>query len=150
MIKSKMIKKIVLTIFTSILILNSYAQDTTGVKKLIENMFIAMKNSDTVLLRSCFSANAVVQTIQSSEAGAVVKEASVQAFINSVGKQPIGALDERIVFDKILINKELASVWTPYQLYVKEKYIHQGVNSFQVVRTKEGWKIQYLIDTRYP
>jgi hypothetical protein len=35
-------------------------------------------------------------------------------------------------------------------LYVKEKYIHQGVNSFQVVRTKEGWKIQYLIDTRYP
>ena len=58
--------------------------------------------------------------------------------------------DKKIVFDKILINKELASVWTPYQLYVKEKYIHQGVNSFQVVRTKEGWKIQYLIDTRYP
>ena len=113
-------------------------------------MFIAMKNSDTVLLKSCFSANAVIQTIQSSEAGAVVKESSVQAFINSVGKQPVGALDERIVFDKILINKELASVWTPYQLYVKEKYIHQGVDSFQVVRTKEGWKIQYLIDTRYP
>ena len=72
------------------------------------------------------------------------------AFINSVGKQPVGALDERIVFDKILINKELASVWTPYQLYVKDKYIHQGVNSFQVIRTKDGWKIQYLIDTRYP
>lgn len=61
-----MIKKIVLTIFTSIVILNSYAQDTTGVKKVIENMFIAMKNSDTVLLRACFSSNAVVQTIQSS------------------------------------------------------------------------------------
>ena len=145
-----MIKKIFLTLFISIVILNSYAQDTTGVKRVIENMFIAMKTSDTVLLKSCFSANAVVQTIQSSEAGAVVKEASIQAFVNSVGKQPVGALDERIVFDKILINKELASVWTPYQLYFKEKYIHQGVNSFQVVRTKEGWKIQYLIDTRYP
>lgn len=145
-----MIKKIILTIFTSIIILNSYAQDTTGVKRVIKNMFIAMKTSDTVLLRSCFSSNAVVQTIQSSEAGAVVKEASVQAFLNSVGKQSVGALDERIVFDKILINKELASVWTSYQLYVKEKYIHQGVNSFQVVRTKDGWKIQYLIDTRYP
>jgi hypothetical protein len=145
-----MIKKIVLTIFTSIIILNSYAQDTTGVKRVIENMFIAMKTSDTILLKSCFTTNAVVQTIQSSEAGAVVKESSVQSFLNSVGKQPVGALDERIIFDKILLNKELASVWTPYQLYVKDKYIHQGVNSFQVVRTKEGWKIQYLIDTRYP
>ena len=145
-----MIKKIILTIFTSLFILNSYAQDTTGVKKLIQNMFIAMKNSDTVLLKSCFSTNAVIQTILSSPAGAEVKEASVQSFLNSVGKQPVGALDERIVFVKILINKELASVWTPYQLYVKEKYIHQGVDSFQVVRTKEGWKIQYLIDTRYP
>ena len=145
-----MIKKIVLTIFTSIIILNSYAQDTTGVKRVIDNMFIAMKTSDTILLKSCFTTNAVVQTIQSSEAGAVVKESSVQSFLNSVGKQPVGALDERIIFDKILLNKELASVWTPYQLYVKDKYIHQGVNSFQVVRTKEGWKIQYLIDTRYP
>ena len=145
-----MIKKIVLTIFTSIIILNSYAQDTTGVKRVIENMFIAMKTSDTILLKSCFTTNAVVQTIQSSEAGAVLKESSVQSFLNSVGKQPVGALDERIIFDKILLNKELASVWTPYQLYVKDKYIHQGVNSFQVVRTKEGWKIQYLIDTRYP
>jgi len=145
-----MIKKILLTIFTSIIILNSYAQDTTRVKRVIENMFIAMKTSDTILLKSCFSTNAVVQTILSSPAGAEVKEASVQAFMNSVGKQPVGALDERIVFDKILINKELASVWTTYQLYVKGKYIHQGVNSFQVVRTKEGWKIQYLIDTRYP
>ena len=145
-----MIKKILLTILTSIIILNSYAQDTTGVKRVIENMFIAMKTSDTILLKSCFSTNAVVQTILSSPSGAEVKEASVQAFLNSVGKQPVGAIDERIVFDKILINKELASVWTPYQLYVKGKYIHQGVNSFQVVRTKEGWKIQYLIDTRYP
>ena len=145
-----MIKKIILTIFTSIFILNSYAQDTTGIKKVIQNMFIAMKTSDTVLLKSCFSNNAVIQTIISSPAGAEVKESSVQSFLNSVGKQPVGALDERIVFDKILINKELASVWTPYQLYVKDKYIHQGVDSFQVVRTKEGWKIQYLIDTRYP
>ena len=145
-----MIKKIILTIFTSIFMLNSYAQDTTGIKKVIQNMFIAMKNSDTVLLKSCFSTNAVIQTIISSPEGAEVTEASVESFLNSVGKQPVGALDERIVFDKILINKELASVWTPYQLYVKEKYIHQGVDSFQVVRTKEGWKIQYLIDTRYP
>lgn len=143
-------KKIIFSVVASFIFLHSYAQDTTGIKKVIDQMFIAMKNSDTLLLKSCFTSNTVIQTIQSSSLGAVVKDASVQSFINSIGKQPVGALDEKIIYDKILINKELASVWAPYKLYIKGQYVHQGVDSFQVVLTKEGWKIQYLIDTRYP
>ena len=143
-------KKIIFSVVASFIFLHSYAQDTTGIKKVIDQMFIAMKNSDTILLKSCFTSNTVIQTIQSSSLGAVVKEASVQSFINSIGKQPVGALDEKIIYDKILVNKELASVWAPYKLYIKGQYVHQGVDSFQVVLTKEGWKIQYLIDTRYP
>ena len=143
-------KKIIFSVLASFIFLHSYAQDTTGIKKVIDQMFIAMKNSDTLLLKSCFTSNTVIQTIQSSSLGAVVKEASVQSFINSIGKQPVGALDEKIIYDKILVNKELASVWAPYKLYIKGQYVHQGVDSFQVVLTKEGWKIQYLIDTRYP
>ena len=143
-------KKIIFSVVASFIFLHSYAQDTTGIKKVIDQMFIAMKNSDTLLLKSCFTSNTVIQTIQSSSQGAVVKEASVQSFINSIGKQPVGALDEKIIYDKILVNKELASVWAPYKLYIKGQYVHQGVDSFQVVLTKEGWKIQYLIDTRYP
>ena len=143
-------KKIIFSVVASFIFLHSYAQDTTGIKKVIDQMFIAMKNSDTLLLKSCFTSNTVIQTIQSSSLGAVVKESSVQSFINSIGKQPVGALDEKIIYDKILVNKELASVWAPYKLYIKGQYVHQGVDSFQVVLTKEGWKIQYLIDTRYP
>ena len=143
-------KKIIFSVVASFIFLHSYAQDTTGIKKVIDQMFIAIKNSDTLLLKSCFTSNTVIQTIQSSSLGAVVKEASVQSFINSIGKQPVGALDEKIIYDKILVNKELASVWAPYKLYIKGQYVHQGVDSFQVVLTKEGWKIQYLIDTRYP
>ena len=143
-------KKIFFSVVASFIFLHSYAQDTTGIKKVIDQMFIAMKNSDTILLKSCFTSNTVIQTIQSSSLGAVVKDASVQSFINSIGKQPVGALDEKIIYDKILVNKELASVWAPYKLYIKGQYVHQGVDSFQVVLTKEGWKIQYLIDTRYP
>ena len=130
-------KKIIFSVVASFIFLHSYAQDTTGIKKVIDQMFIAMKNSDTLLLKSCFTSNTVIQTIQSSSLGAVVKEASVQSFINSIGKQPVGALDEKIIYDKILVNKELASVWAPYKLYIKGQYVHQGVDSFQVVLTKE-------------
>ena len=108
-----------------------------------------MKNSDTVLLKTCFSPTAVFQTIVSKDKVVVVKDETVQNFINSIGTQPAGSLDERIVFETVKTNMDLAVVWTPYEFYFKDKYSHKGVNSFQLVKFKEGWKIQYLIDTRY-
>ena len=128
---------------------NFIDNDQAAVKKVIENMFTAMKNSDTVLLKTCFSPNAVFQTVVSNLDEVLVKDETVQNFMNSIGKQPVGSLDERIVFETVKTNKDLAIVWTPYEFYYKEKYSHNGVNSFQLVKLKEGWKIQYLIDTRY-
>ena len=123
--------------------------EQAAVKAVIQNMFTAMKNSDTVLLKTCFSPTAVFQTVISKDKEVVVKDETVQNFINSIGKQPAGAIDERIVFETVKTNKDLAIVWTPYEFYYKDKYSHNGVNSFQLVKFKEGWKIQYLIDTRY-
>ena len=128
---------------------NVNESEQTAVKLVIQNMFTAMKNSDTVLLKTCFSPTAVFQTIVSKDKVVVVKDETVQNFINSIGTQPAGSLDERIVFETVKTNMDLAVVWTPYEFYFKDKYSHKGVNSFQLVKFKEGWKIQYLIDTRY-
>ncbi len=126
------------------------SQDSVAaVQQVVQNMFIAMKNSDTVLLKTCFSNNVIFQTIVNKAGEVSVKNESLQDFINSIGKQPVGSLDEQIKFESVKVNRELASVWTPYQFFYKEKYSHSGVNSFQLVKLKEGWKIQYIIDTRY-
>lgn len=123
--------------------------EQTAVKMVIQNLFNAMKSSDTVLLKTCFSPTAVFQTIVSKDKVVVVKDETVQNFINSIGTQPAGSLDERIVFETVKTNMDLAVVWTPYEFYFKDKYSHKGVNTYQLVKFKEGWKIQYLIDTRY-
>jgi hypothetical protein len=128
---------------------NVNESEQTAVKLVIQNMFTAMKNSDTVLLKTCFSPTAVFQTVASTSNEVIVKNETVQNFINSISKQPAGSLDERIVFETVKTNKDLASVWTPYEFYYKDKYSHNGVNSFQLVKFKEGWKIQYLIDTSF-
>ncbi len=126
------------------------SQDSVAaVQQVVQNMFIAMKNSDTVLLKTCFSNNVIFQTIVNKAGEVSVKNESLQDFINSIGKQQVGSLDEQIKFESVKVNRELASVWTPYQFFYKEKYSHSGVNSFQLVKLKEGWKIQYIIDTRY-
>ena len=107
------------------------------VKQVINNMFQAMKHADTVLLKSCFADKVIFQTILNKPEGAVVS------------KQTANALDERIEFGAIQIEPLMATVWTPYSFYYKGNYSHKGVNSFQLVKFKEGWKIQYIIDTRY-
>ncbi len=119
------------------------------VKQVINNMFQAMKQADTVLLKSCFADKVIFQTIINKAEGAVVSNQTVNDFIQSIGKQTANALDERIEFGAIQIEPLMATVWTPYSFYYKGNYSHKGVNSFQLVKFKEGWKIQYIIDTRY-
>jgi hypothetical protein len=119
------------------------------VKQVIQNMFLGMQNADTVLLKTCFSENVIFQTIVNKPEGVMIKTESIQNFIQNIGKQMPNVLDERIEFGSINIDPLMATVWTPYSFYYKGNFSHKGVNSFQLVKLKDGWKIQYLIDTRY-
>ena len=127
----------------------SSASSEKEVKQVIQNMFHAMLQADTTLLRTCFSDKVIFQTIVNKPEGALVNTMSINDFIQSIGKQLPNALDERIEFGAIQVDPLMATVWTPYTFYLKGQYSHKGINSFQLVKFKEGWKIQYLIDTRY-
>jgi hypothetical protein len=128
---------------------SSSAATEKEVKQVIQNMFHAMQQADTTLLKTCFADQVIFQTILNKSEGAVIKTESVNNFIQSIGKQTPNVLDERIEFGAIQMDELMATVWTPYTFYYKGQYSHKGVNSFQLVKLKEGWKIQYLIDTRY-
>lgn len=120
-----------------------------SVKATINQLFEGMKNVDANLIRNSFADSAVFQTIVNSQDGKTsVRNESVAGFVSSIGKQTKGALDEQIQFESIKIDGDLASVWTPYKFYFSGKLSHCGANSFQLVRIKSQWKIQYLIDTR--
>jgi hypothetical protein len=126
-----------------------FATSEKEVKQVIQNMFQAMLQADTTLLKTCFSDKVIFQTIVNKLEGVVIKTESINDFIQSIGKQTPNVLDERIEFGAIQMDELMATVWTPYTFYYKGQYSHKGVNSFQLVKLKEGWKIQYLIDTRY-
>jgi hypothetical protein len=120
-----------------------------SVKQTITTMFTAMKNADAKLLLSTFADSAILQTIAKDRQGKVkVMSESVTEFAEFVGKQTPGKADERITIGAVLVDGDLASVWTPYQFYFDGKFSHCGANSFQLVRINNEWKIQYLVDTR--
>lgn len=139
------------TAFCTLLFLSSQAQTVTdSVKSAVDDLFTAMRDADSAALIKCFAPGAILQTIIKDKNGIVsVKTDAIGTFASSIGQLPKGAADERIVFDGVKVDGTLASVWTPYNFYYQQQKLHCGVNSFQLVKLSNGWKIQYLIDTRH-
>ena len=125
----------------------SFAQNSTEkeVVKPIENLFNAMKSADSIGVKNAFSGSAMMQTFGKNQE---IRTEKVEDFAKQVGSSKVGDLDERITISKILIDGNMASVWVPYQFYYKGNFSHCGVNSFQLAKLNNEWKIQYIIDTR--
>ncbi len=125
----------------------SFAQNVSEkeVVKPIENLFQAMKSADSIGVKNAFSSSAIMQTFDKNNE---IRTEKVEVFSKQVGISKAGDLDERYTISKILIDGNMASVWVPYQFYYKGNFSHCGVNSFQLAKLNNEWKIQYIIDTR--
>jgi len=137
-----------LLFFTPILILGKAQNSEDSVKMIVNQLFKAMKNSDSTLLENCFADSAVLQTIVEKDGKVEIKNEPVSEFASVIKSLPKGAADEQITFDVLKVEGTLAIVWAPYQFYFKGKFSHCGTDSFQLVRINGEWRIQYLIDTR--
>jgi hypothetical protein len=125
------------------------AQNEKEVEKVIASLFEGMKTKNTQLIQAAFHPDASMQTVIAGEDGAKLGSNSVQDFINRIANTPATTqLDERILEYQIKIDGDMAAAWTPYRFYVNDAFSHCGVNSFQLIKTAEGWKITYIIDTR--
>lgn len=123
----------------------SKAQTTEdSVKKVVVNLFKAALDADSAAVMDCFWPEAIVQSITPDK----IRFEPAASIASAFGKLKKGQLDERIEFGAVHIDSYLASVWTPYRLYVDGKFIHCGADSFQIVKRKGVWKISHLIDTR--
>jgi hypothetical protein len=126
------------------------AQDPKDdIKQVITQLFKGMQESDSASVASVFMDGAIMQTIvNTKENKTIVKNELVNNFASSVGRQKKGSLNEIIEFDDIKIDPPLAFVWTPYRFYYNGSFSHSGVNAFCLVKSLDGWRIQYIIDTR--
>lgn len=125
----------------------SFAQNTSEkeIVKPIETLFNAMKSADSLGVINAFSGSAIMQTFDKNQE---IRTDKVEDFAKQVGASQAGDLDERFTISKILVDGNMASVWVPYQFYYKGNFSHCGVNSFQLAKINNEWKIQYIIDTR--
>lgn len=123
--------------------------DEVAIKQAVNKLFEGMKKSDSAMIRSVFSSAPFLQTVAKNKDGkTIVLSEPLDSFLVAIAKPHTDIYDERISFDVIKIDRELAIVWAPYKFYVGEKFSHCGVDSFQLIKENGEWKIQYLVDTR--
>lgn len=136
--------------FAILLAIPAFSQsEEAEVKAVIASLFDGMRAKNADQIGAVFSENAIMQTIEATGETGVVKAGSVAEFVKGIGSLPAEAkLDERITGYQINIDGPMATAWTPYEFYFNDEFSHCGVNSFQLVKMAEGWKIVYIIDTR--
>ncbi len=127
----------------------SQKKEEKAIKLTINNFFKGLNTGDTALIRSTCTATPVFQTFMADEKGELkIHSEDFEEFLNFLGTPSKMKLEEKIEFENISIEPQMASVWTPYTFWLNGKVNHVGTNSFQLVKEKGGWRIQYILDTR--
>lgn len=144
-------KKIILSALLSFVFLfPAFSQsEEKAVEEVIRSLFEGMRSKNADQVAGAFYSEALMQTVQAKPDGSTVGSNAVADFVKRIATTPAETtLDERILEYQIKVDGTMASAWTPYRFYVNGNFSHCGVNSFQLVKMKEGWKIVYIIDTR--
>lgn len=117
---------------------------------LIAQLFEGMKANDSAKVAQTFHPSLALHTSSFKAGKPHFAITNASDFLKVVGSpKPSGVVyDERILQYDVKIDDGMASVWTPYEFYVGEKFSHCGVNAFHCVLTESGWKITHITDTR--
>ena len=143
--------RIILGALLGLLFFGYHAQAQTedqAIKKAIMSMFDGMRAGDSAMVHSVFTDQVIFQRIQDVPTdGAEVVNSDFNNFLKAVGTPHDEVWDERIEFGPIHIDGNMASAWVPFKFYSGTTFSHCGVNSFQLYRAEDGWKIFHLVDT---
>ncbi|TYA71785.1 nuclear transport factor 2 family protein [Seonamhaeicola marinus] len=128
----------------------SQSEEEQAARATIETFFEGFHKGDTILMKSVMSDKLILQTaFRNKEGKDVLVSDSPDKILKAIATRPADQKwDERILSYNIQIDANMANVWTPYEFWFNDKFSHCGVNSFQLFKDGDTWKIIYLIDTR--
>ncbi|WP_073086188.1 3-methyl-2-oxobutanoate hydroxymethyltransferase [Winogradskyella jejuensis] len=145
-------KKQIFTLITLIVFGAGTAQtsEEAQVKQTIIDFFDAFHKQDTVKLKSMAKGNINMQSISVNKEGKTrLDENDYYGFVKNIAGIPDDkTFEEKLLDFKIRIDGKMANAWTDYEFWFNGNFSHCGVNSFQLVKEEDDWKIIYLVDTR--
>ncbi len=116
----------------------------------VEAFCEAFHRQDSTALRDLTHSSIRMQSISTDAQGKVkISTESYDNFLKSILSIPGSTkFEEKLRGFEIRIRGALAHVLAPYSFYVNGNLSHCGVNSFQLFKQADEWKIIYIVDTR--
>lgn len=130
---------------------HSQMAEDIKVKSAVDTFFEGFHSGDTTLMRTVLSDKVVLQTMYKNKEGKSIlrNDGDVSKLLETIANRPDDQKwDERLLDYSIQIDGIMANAWTPYEFWYNDKFSHCGVNSFQLFKDDDQWKIIYLVDTR--
>ena len=120
------------------------------VKAVVDTFFEGFHKGDTTLMKSVMMDKVFMQTAFKNKDGKdVLVTDEPGKLIEAIAKRPANQKwDERLLDYSIQVDGNMANAWTEYEFWFNDEFSHCGVNSFQLFKDGDQWKIIYLIDTR--
>ena len=127
----------------------SYTADEAAIIQTIQDFFDGMRAGDSSAVRATLYPGVTLASTYVNQQGEhVVQHSDMNRFLSLVGTPHDEVWDEKIWSYDINVEDLLATAWTDYTFYIGEKLSHCGVNAFELFKSKEGWRILRIIDTR--
>jgi len=106
----------------------------------------AISTRDSAALRRLMLPEAVTIALVERDGVITPRVRTTEEVVSGIG----GGTDrllERGWDPRVDVRGGLATVWLPYDFYVNGSFSHCGVDSFQFVRTSEGWLLASIVYT---
>lgn len=141
---------IVFLVFLFTISITAQTDEESLVKASVDTFFEGFHKGDTALMRTVMADKILMQTAYKNKEGKdVLVTDEATKLINAIATRPDTQIwDERLLGYSIQIDGNMANAWTPYEFWFNGEFSHCGVNSFQLFKDGDQWKIIYLIDTR--
>ena len=129
---------------------NAQIDEEVKVKYAVETFFYAFNGKNEFAMKGVVDPNVKMQTVNLNVLGKmIIQDNNFNDIINFMITTPDSiTFHEKVLDYKIQIDGGMAHVWAPYEFWYKGEFSHCGVNSFQLFKEKDAWKIIYLIDSR--
>ena len=114
----------------------------------VRRMFDGMRAGDSAMVRSVFDSGARLVTVAVRNGVPRIERGSLDDFLRAVGTPHDEVWDERISDEVVHVDGPLATAWMRYRFYAGSTFSHCGVNSFELIRRPDGWRVSSIADTR--
>ncbi|WP_036154806.1 hypothetical protein [Maribacter forsetii] len=140
----------ILLAFLTYSLVNAQIEEEVKVKYAVETFFYALNGKNEFAMKRVVDADIKMQTVNLNVLGKmIVRDTNFNDLINFMITTPDSIpFHEKILDYKIQIDGGMAHVWAPYEFWYNGEFSHCGVNSFQLFKEEDAWKIIYLVDSR--